>query len=52
MYPGETFKMARKTTNFVYFACFSDKKTPFKCIKTYQLWSFDVSKKKFARHDI
>ncbi len=41
MWPAEAFNMARKTLNS---ACFFDK-TPFECVKTYQLWPLDMSKK-------
>ena len=42
--PAEAFNPARKTPNFVYFTSFFDK-TPFKYVKTYQIWHLDLSKK-------
>jgi len=45
MWPAEAFNLARKTPNFVYFASFFWKKTPFECVKTYHLWPLDMSKK-------
>jgi len=44
MWPAETFNLARKTQNFVYIACFFDKNAR-ECVKTYQLWPLDMSKK-------
>jgi len=44
MWPTEALNLAHKTPNFVEFTC-SFVKTPLECVKTYQLWPLDVSKK-------
>jgi len=45
--PAEAFNLARETPNFVYFASFLEK-TPFECVKTYQLClALGYVKKKF-----
>jgi len=43
MWPAEAFNLARETPNFVYFVSLI--KTPIECVKTYQLWPFDMEKK-------
>ena len=51
MWPAEAFNLARETPNFVYFVSLI--KTPIECVKTYQLWPFDMEKNPFlARHEI
>jgi len=53
MWPAEAFNLAHETPNFVYFAPFFDKKTPFECVKTNQLWPLDEPKGIFSsRHEI
>jgi len=52
--PAEAFNLAREPPNFVSFVSFLLLKTPFECVKTYQLWLLDKSKKNFGppRHEI
>jgi hypothetical protein len=51
MWPEEAFNLARKT-QILFFSILSLVKTPFECVKTYQLWSLDMSKKNLSRHAI
>jgi len=47
MWHAEAVNLTRETPNFVYFVTFFLLKTPFECVKTYQLWPLDKSKKIF-----